>query len=251
MVSGLSEFQWQPPKRNDKADRKKNGLWQISAVFCWNILKGETKGRWGGRGAGVGFKVGDGAKLMAWKHTSACMETRKMQQPSLCSATERLFVFEDGGLVKRCITHPHPTSWQICPSWCRLFVILNWQRAQKARVLHKPYPVWLCAEELIPPKTLIDILPWCRGICGAPAAKPTAGQGGRLGYLYMRSVWGLHRIIDGKTTSWARVVTATLCFALYSNYFHVSHSRFVKSNKDEVIGMNSSLLIIPDMLHCR
>lgn len=194
VVLGLSEFQWQPPKRNDKADRKKNRLWQISAVFCWNILKGETKGRWGGRGAGVGFKVGDGAKLMAWKHTSACMETHMMQQPSPASATERMFVSEDGGLVKRCITHPHPTFWQICPSWCHLFVILNWQRAQKARVLHKPYPVWLCAEELIPPKTLIDILPWCRGICGAPAAKPTAGQSGRLGYLYMRSVWGLHKL---------------------------------------------------------
>lgn len=120
------------------------------------------------------------------------------------------------GLMKRCITHPHPTSRQICPSWCRLFAILNWQRAQKARVLHKPYPVWLCAEELIPPKTLIDILPWGWGICGAPAAKPTAGQGGRLGYLYMHSVWGLHKLRtqDGKTTSWARVVTATLCFAL-------------------------------------
>lgn len=62
--------------------------------------------------------------------------------------------------MKRWGSHEEMQSslWQVGTPWYHLFVVLNWQRAQEARVLHKTYPVWRCAGELIPPKTLIVIL---------------------------------------------------------------------------------------------
>lgn len=174
--------------------------------------EGENKGRKRRIREGGGFKEGDGAAeptngvkthinlhgytwdlvSQATTHNQACIWT---EGGCLCVKGG----WSSGGSMKRC----NPPLWQIGTPWYHLFVILNWQRAQEARVLHKPYQVWLCAGELIPPKTLIVILSWCRGICRAPTAKPTAGLSGRWGCcVYMCALSGdwancTHRIIDG------------------------------------------------------
>lgn len=98
---------------------------------------------------------------------------RWRQAGCLCEKGE----WRSGGNIKRC----NPTLWRVGTPWYHLSVFLNSQKAQETRVLHKPYPAWLCADELILPQTLIVILSWCRGICRAPTAKPTAGLSGRWG----------------------------------------------------------------------
>lgn len=182
---------------------------------------------------------------MAWKHTSTCMYTHETWYHKPRHITRLLYEqrgvclcvkggWSSWGSMKRCnIPPPPPPSSTPLASRYHLFVVFNWQqRAQEARVLYKPYPVWVCAGELIPPQTLIVILSWCRGICRAPTAKPTAGLSGRWGrmwgggggYVYMCALSGdwancTHRIIDGTQLSKPVLLNCLLFYQLTIIFF--------------------------------
>lgn len=187
---------------------------------------------------------------MVWKHTSTCMDTHETWYHKPRHITRLVYEQKEGVCVWRedeaaaiAWRDAILPLWQVGTPWYHLFVILNWQRAQEARVLHKPSPVWLCAGELIPPKTLIVILSWCRGICRAPTAKPTAGLSGRWGCcVYMCALSGdwancTHRIIDGTqlpklVLSFYRHIIVFLCFLILNStsFLHlcrVLHGRFI------------------------
>lgn len=155
-------FRGSPPKKKvDKPDSKKDRFWQIQAFFHWNILKAKNKGRKRRIREG-GLQSGRrccGVKQIAWKHTSTCMDTHETGYRKPRHITRLVYEQREGVCVWRqdeavgvAWRDAIPPLWQVGTPWYHLFVILNWQRAQEARVLHKPYPVWLCAGELILPK---------------------------------------------------------------------------------------------------
>lgn len=209
-VSGLSESLWQPTKKKNNKKKltsqteERIGFDRSQPPFIGTYWRGKQRVEEEDNGKGVASKWATvlEKRQTVWKHTSTCMDTHETWYHKPRHIT-RLVRGTKGGVFVCEGRMKHPSLGIACAPWYHLFVILNWQRAQEARVLHKPYPVWLCAGELIPPKTLIVILSWCWGICRAPTAKPTAGLSGRWGCcVYMCALSGdwanrTHRIIDG------------------------------------------------------
>lgn len=134
-------------KKIDKADRRKGRCWQIPAFSYCSILKGKTKGGRGCWGKRVASKwvVVLRSQQMAWKHNiSLHGYTRDLLSQATthnqASTVGRVFFFFGLKRVADVGRDATPLLWHAGAPRCHLFVILNWQRAKEAEVLHKTLP---------------------------------------------------------------------------------------------------------------